>query len=120
MKGNLYEITKGKAYNVLSVIAGCDHNKAKTKGYQDGWQMLVDRHDDNEMALFCQNLPSALTGDHARILLDGIAREYTGLKDWPEFADGASGFPGWKPSKESLAEHKERTKPKENLFSKKR
>jgi hypothetical protein len=110
MSGNLYEITKGKAYTVLAVLASCDHPKAKSKGYRDGWQMLIDCHDDNEMALFCLNLPSALQEGHAKALLDGLAREYTGLKDWPEFVEAATEYSSWKPSKESLEAHKARTK----------
>lgn len=105
---NLYDIMKGKAYNVLAVIASCDHTKAKAKGYDDGWAMLIDRHDDNEMALFCTNLHTALDGDQAKILLDGLAQQYAKQPDWPTFVNAATDYPEWKPSRETLDEHKAR------------
>lgn len=89
---------KGLAYSVLSTLASCDHGKAKSKGYKDGWAMLLDKHDDNEMAVFCTSLPQVLSEDQAKVLLDGLAREYTPLPNWLDFVDACVKHPDWKPS----------------------
>ena len=95
----LYQSMKGLAYQTLAVIASCDHPKAKSKGYADGWKMLIDLHDENEMALFCLNLPKALSEPQSQILLDGLAQEYTQFATWPEFADACALHPDWIPSR---------------------
>lgn len=93
-----YEACKGLAYPLLASAASCDHPKAKSKGYKDGWQLLMDRHDDSEMAIFCSNLPSVLSEAQRQVLLDGLAIEYAGCKDWLDFVDRSCENPGWKPS----------------------
>lgn len=96
---NSYEGIKGLSYHVLATIASCDHSKAKAHGYKDGWQMLLDKHDGNEMAVFCASLPEAISQAQATVLLDGLAREYTQFATWPEFVDACCEHPNWKPSK---------------------
>lgn len=101
MNKSAYEIAKGLAYPALATIASCDHPKAVAKGYKDGWQLLMDSHDGNEMFLFCQALPSRLSDVQSKVLLDGLAREYANCNDWAEFVDLACSHPDWKPSRGS-------------------
>lgn len=96
----IYEGLKGQAYSDLSTLASCDHGKAKSKGYKDGWQMLLDKHDDNEMAIFCASLPQVLSEAQAKVLLDGLAVEYTRFPNWLCFANACVEHPNWKPSKD--------------------
>lgn len=98
----LYEALKGQAYSVLSTAASCDHPKAAAHGYKDGWQMLLDKHDESEMALFCGALPGVLSEAQSRVLLDGLAAEYTQFKTWGEFVNAACDHPDWKPSRGQL------------------
>jgi hypothetical protein len=106
----LYPAMKGLAYPVLSTVASCDHLKATAKGYKDGWQMLLDMHDQNEMAMFCISLPKTMSLEQSTILLDGLAQEYTEFSNWPDFADACSDHCGWVPSKNTLAQHIEKSK----------
>jgi hypothetical protein len=104
MTPTLYSKLKGRAYPALAAVAGCDHQKAASNGYKDGWQMLLDHHDDNEMAMFCLGLPKMpLSEDEATVLLDGLAREYTQFADWRGFVDACVAHPDWKPSKGPIA-----------------
>lgn len=98
----LYAGLKGQAYPVLATIASCDHPKAASLGYSDGWQMLLDRHDGNEMATFCLALPKVLSEAQAKVLLDGLAQEYAQFSNWAAFADACSEHPDWLPSKGPL------------------
>lgn len=95
----IYDGLKGQAYSVLATNASCDHSKAKSKGYKDGWQLLLDQHDDNEMALFCASLPQVLSEAQAKVLLDGLAREYTEFDNWLDYTNACVEYPNWKPSK---------------------
>ena len=104
-----YHACKGLAYPTLATIASCDHIKAKARGYSDGWKMLLDKHDGNEMALFCINLPNALSEAQRQVLLDGLAREYTEFSSWLEFADACGTHLGWVPSRETVAQFVART-----------
>jgi hypothetical protein len=99
---SIYAGLKGQAYGILSTIASCDHPKAAAQGYKDGWQMLLDKHDDSAMAVFCAALPKVLSEAQSRVLLDGLAAEYTQFKSWGEFVDAACNHPDWKPSKGPL------------------
>jgi hypothetical protein len=94
---------KGLAYSVLASIASCDHPKAKSKGYADGWEMLLDLHDKNEMAVFCVGLQSVMSETQAKILLDGLAIEYTQFSNWLDFAEACADNPDWVPSKGPIA-----------------
>ncbi|WP_430407323.1 hypothetical protein [Hydrogenophaga sp.] len=98
MYSPLYTVLKGQAYDVLATIASCDHQKAAAKGYRDGWQMLMDLHDENEMAVFCAALPGHLSEAQSKILLDGLAREYTSCDGWMAYVDRCGKEPSWKPS----------------------
>lgn len=98
MTSKAYNVYKGLAYPVLATICSCDHPKAQAMGYLDGWQMLLDKHEDNEMALFCLSLGKVMTLAQSTQLLDGLAREYTEFSNWGDFATACSNFPNWKPS----------------------
>jgi hypothetical protein len=100
-----YVACKGLAYQVLATIASCDHPKAQSKGYADGWAMLLDHHDDNEMALFCTSLDKTLSTAQCQVLLDGLAKEYTEFTTWPDFVSACCEHPDWKPSRGTVAEH---------------
>jgi hypothetical protein len=102
MPHSVYTSLKGVAYATLATIASCDHNKAKAAGYTDGWQMLLDKHDGAEMVAFCGALPRVLSEEQCKVLLDGLAEEYTQFKRWPEFADACAEHPEWLPSKGPL------------------
>ncbi|KWU19172.1 hypothetical protein AS149_13065 [Burkholderia cenocepacia] len=101
----MYDACKGLAYPVLSTIASCDHTKAVSKGYKDGWQMLLDHHDGNEMALFCTSLGGVMSVAQSTVLLDGLAKEYTEFEKWPDFVSACCEHPDWKPSRGNVAEH---------------
>lgn len=102
MNTPLYASLKGHAYPILATAASCDHPKAVSKGYRDGWQMLVDHHDGNEMAMFCLGLPQVVSQAQATVLLDGLAQEYTPFSNWLDFVDACVKHPEWKPSKGSI------------------
>ena len=89
---------RGIAYTVLSTVAGCDHQRAKQRGYKDGWQMLLDKHDDSEMFFFCATLPKFMNGDECQELLDDLAIEYTQFTNWLDYVDACVEHPSWKPS----------------------
>lgn len=108
MSKSLYEACKGLAYPLLSIKVACDHTKAKSLGYADGWEMLMDKHDDTEMAVFCVSLPQYLSPKQCNALLDGLAREYTEFANWSDFATACADYPSWQPSRETVAQHKER------------
>lgn len=60
--------------------------------------MLLDKHDDNEMAFFCATLPKYLNGEQCKELLDGLAKEYTQFKNWLDYVNACIENPDWKPS----------------------
>ncbi len=93
-----YEGLKGQAYGTLASVASCDHAKAQSMGYANGWQLLMDKHDGNEMALFCSALPKALSEAQCRTLLDGLAKEFAGCESWGQFVEASCEHPHWKPS----------------------
>jgi hypothetical protein len=95
----LYEATKGLAYATLATIASCENSKAKVRGYRDGWEMLMDLHDKSEMALFCTHLPRALSETQSKILLDGLAQQYTQFNTWGDFVEACTEHPSWVPSR---------------------
>lgn len=105
MTSNAYNACKALAYPLLATTCGCDHQKAKAQGYSDGWHMLLDKHDDNEMALFCMSLPQVMSQAQSTLLLDGLAQQYTEFATWDKFADACSDHPDWKPSRESCAQY---------------
>jgi len=107
MSATMYNACKGLAYPLLATLCSCDHPKAQSKGYKDGWQMLLDKHDDNEMTLFCMSLGNTLSPAQSKLLLDGLAREYTDFATWDKFADACADYPSWKPSRETLEQHKQ-------------
>lgn len=72
---------KAKAYSVLD-ICGFEHPKAVREGYKDGWDMLLDRHDDNGAGMFYMMIPEVLSEKQRMVLLDGIVKEHT---DYPGF-----------------------------------
>jgi hypothetical protein len=98
-----YEGLKGLAYPVLASVASCDHNKAVSQGYANGWQMLLDLHDASEMAAFCTALPRVLSAAQSMVFLDGLAREFTQFETWDEFTDACVDHPEWKPSQGPLS-----------------
>ena len=87
------------AYPVLATAAGCDHPKAKQRGYKDGWQMLLDKHDDNEMAFFCVGIGKFLSREQCKELCDGLAQEYTQFSNWLDYVKACCEYPSWKPSR---------------------
>lgn len=99
MSNSVYSAIKGVAYATLATIASCDHNKAKSHGYQDGWQMLLDKHDGQEMFVFCTSLPKVLSDEQSKVLLDGLAKEYGHSGDWLKFTRSCVEHPDWLPSK---------------------
>jgi len=98
MKNSLCDILKGKVYPVLATLASCDHQLAKSKGYKNGWEMLIDKHDSNEMAMFCSGLHTVMTRDESTILLDCLAQEFTEFLNWGDFVDACCQHSSWKPS----------------------
>lgn len=104
---NAYDACKAAAYNTLAAV-GCDHPKAKSKGYADGWQMLMDKHNDNEMGMFCLMAPQAMSQVQFTCLADGLAREYAGMPDWMTFVEACTEYEDWRPSRESLKQYLER------------
>lgn len=106
---SIYEGMKGQAYSILAIHASCDHQKAKAKGYSDGWQMLLDKHDDDEMAAFCLALPNVLSPSQAKVLLDGLAKEYTEFETWDAYAQACANYPEWRPSHETITQYRART-----------
>lgn len=105
MSTPLYEALKGQAYATLATLASCDHGKAASKGYKDGWQMLLDKHEENEMTVFCTALPNVMSAPQAKLLLDGLAREYTQFSNWLAFVEVCTEQPNWKPSRGPLVDH---------------
>lgn len=104
MTNSTYTACKGMAYSLLASIASCDHQNAKAKGYSDGWKMLLDKHDDTEMAAFCTGLPEVLSQAQATVLLDGLAKEYTEFSNWPDFVTACVDHPDWIPSHGTVAQ----------------
>ena len=77
---------KAKAYGTLS-ICGFDHPKAKREGFDSGWEMLLDQHDENGAAFFYRLIGEALSQKEVKILFDGIVREYTDYPDFLSYVD---------------------------------
>lgn len=105
MVHSAYEACKGLAYPTLSALASCDHSTAQVHGYKDGWQMLLDKHDGDEMVVFCMALPHSLSPKQCNVLLDALAKEYTEFDNWGDFATACAEHPNWKPSRERLAQY---------------
>jgi hypothetical protein len=105
MSTSIYEVCKALAYPVLATLCACDHQKAKSLGYKDGWQMLLDKHDDDEMAVFCTSLPTVMSPAQSQLLLNALAQEYTEFTKWEDFAAACAQHPAWKPSRETLVEY---------------
>lgn len=105
MNAPAYSVCKALAYPLLATVCSCDHTKAKAQGYRDGWQMLLDKHDDNEMVLFCTALPQVLSPAQCRVLFIGLAQQYTEFSSWDDFAAACSEHPDWKPSQGPLVQH---------------
>jgi hypothetical protein len=76
-----------RAYTTLD-LCGMSHPVAKRKGYQDGWEMLLDKHDDNEAAMFHVMLSQdeSLSVKQRQHLLDHISNKYRGC-DYLDYVD---------------------------------
>lgn len=70
---------KAEAYSCLALY-GFDHNLAKVKGYKDGWEMMLDRHED--AGLFHRGLVEFLSRKQIVVLYDAIVKEYFGYPDY--------------------------------------
>lgn len=92
-----YPFIKGVAYTVLAAVAKCDHLTATRLGYRNGWEMLFDRHDGPEMALFCTHIGQVLSPAQCQLLLDKLAQEFGHCKDWLHFVVVATEHPDWLP-----------------------
>lgn len=95
---------KAEAYFWLDVC-GFSHTRAKSEGYKDGWDMLLNRHDDRAAATFHVNVANSLSNEQVAVLYDSIAREYVGYPDYMAYARVVSkmstnGVPPYQPGKE--------------------
>lgn len=100
----LVNTLKAKAYFWLDAC-GFNHAKAKREGYKDGWDMLLDRHDDNAAVLFHVNVASSLSQKQVVVLYDDIVKEYVGYPDFMAYARVVSkmstnGVPPYQPEQE--------------------
>jgi len=77
---------KSMAFKIL-VISGFEHPKAKREGYKNGWDMLIDRHDDNAAAIFYMMIGSVLSPKQVKVLFDGIIQEYTEYPNFEAYLD---------------------------------
>jgi hypothetical protein len=66
---------KSKAYATLD-MCGFGHDKAKREGFRDGWDMLLQLHDDSATAIFHINLRKELSQKQIVVLYDSIVEEY--------------------------------------------
>ena len=84
---NLYPIFKAEASRFLCMIMKAEYNDQKDQDLK--WRKLFEKHDDNEMALFCLGLEqhTNLSVPQRQILLDGLAAEYTEHGSWLEFVE---------------------------------
>lgn len=84
----LYEIMKGRAYGVAEIATGCTNAEAIQRGYSDVYGLLMSDSDDPRQAAFLTLLPSTIESEgHRRILLDGLARQFTDLPGWLAYVD---------------------------------
>jgi len=60
--------------------------------------MLIDKHDSDEMAMFCTALHKVIARDEATVLLDGLAQEFTEFLNWGDFVVACCAHSSWKPS----------------------
>lgn len=91
---------------MLSQLAACDHAKAKAAGYKDGWQMLLDKHDGDELALFFRRTRAVLSEAQSHAFYDGLVNEYTEFDNWTDFVTACYDAPDWRPSRETFAQCK--------------
>ena len=86
MTTELYLILKGKTYRALSIV-GCDHTVAQSKGWRDGWTMLMDPSNWPSMSTFLALLLRDMPDTSQRqVLLDGLAAQYTAYDGWLDYA----------------------------------
>ena len=85
--GNLYDITKGKAYSLATTISGKSNGDAKTAGFKDVFDYIMSDSDHPRQAIFLSMLMDVMSEGHRKILLDGMAQEYAGLPDWMAYVD---------------------------------
>lgn len=75
----LVNMLKAEAYPCLALY-GFDHVLAKSKGYKDGWEMLLTRHED--AGFFHLSLGEFLSRKQIVVLYDAIVKEYFGYPDY--------------------------------------
>jgi len=75
----LINMLKAEAYPCLALY-GFDHVLAKSKGYKDGWEMMLTRHED--AGLFHLGLGEFLSRKQIVVLYDAIVKEYFGYPDY--------------------------------------
>lgn len=85
MRDELYDVMKRKAYALASSVTGTSNTDAKAAGYEDLWDLLMTDSDHPRQSMFLMGLPHVLSEKQRRILLDGLAREYTDADGWLDY-----------------------------------
>lgn len=83
----LYNVMKMRAYHLVETITGHTHKTAADKGFRDLWDMVMSDSDHARQYFFLAHLPNFLSESQRQILLDGLALEYQGCKDWMTYVD---------------------------------
>lgn len=88
---DLYKIMKGRAYGIAQVATGCTNEDAVRRGFTDVYALIMSDSDHARQPAFLALLPRAIPSEgHRRVLLDGMAGEYTNLSDWMAYVDRES------------------------------
>lgn len=83
---DLYEMLKGRAYGLAQTATGCSNQEAKTRGFRSVYDMLMSDSEHMRQQTFLATLENVIPSEgHRRILLNGMAKEFTDLPDWPAY-----------------------------------
>lgn len=87
MSKQLTSILRGRAYTLLSAT-GLTNTMAQRLGHKDAFHQLMVEHDSNAAAWFYEMLPTVLSEAERKVLLDGLAAQYTDSNSFREYMQG--------------------------------
>ena len=80
-----YNALKRRAYGAAIVTSGCGDAEAQASGFKDVFALIMSDSAHSRQATFVTLLPTILSDSERRLLLDAMARDYAGAKDWDAY-----------------------------------
>ncbi|MEZ0169913.1 hypothetical protein [Microvirga sp. TS319] len=84
---SLYDVVKGRAYELARIATGRSNDEAIGEGYKDVYDLLMSDSDHPRQQQFLMLLTNEMPEGHRKVLLDGLAEEYADVEGWMAYVD---------------------------------